>query len=358
MEPLRVLNGGKTLVVYAYHQFNRNLRFFLRHGMVPHNRVDYAFVQNHAEWDPKRPAQVNEKHIGRSLVYWINRNNLANDFGAHSEALRQIDTTGYDYFVFLNSSVRGPFVSTAASDPTEHWSVIFSRRLTNQVALTGSTINYHDGTPHVQSMVMCMDQRGLAVYREEEVFLSKDRYISKGQLIHKHEIRGSTALLKRGYNLDCLLTAFQGKDWRLPSQEFLPHKPIHNDLWGDRRYFGYNLNPYETVFFKTNRTYDRKFTIMPLLTEWYENQEYANIEEPQQHLSKGEPTNLMHPADEFLRDSDYVDDDARYIMDSENPDTDELEAASRWRVKQWAWIAATTLLGILTVVFMVLWLIK
>lgn len=345
--PLSLKHGGRTLVTYAFHEYNQNVRFFLRHGLAPNDKVDYTIVRNHVDWSG--PVDASEpKELGSSLVKWIKRGNTANDFGAYSESLKQNDLDQYDYFVFVNSSVRGPFTQDG---DTEHWSTKFTKKLNDSVAIVGSTINYMDGIPHVQSMIMALDQRGLQINMDAGVFLKEDRFVPKGTLIRQHEIQGSTNLLKVGYNMDCLVTAYQGKDWRRPVQHFYPSIPVHYDLWGDQRYWGHNLHPMETVFFKTNRKYDSSNTIVPLMTEWYESKEWMNEVDPEaarEALALLEDD--LHPAVDLVRGEEAIDSDRGYF---EHGDTMGDQKSSK--LQYIVWISLTATLAALAITFMILW---
>jgi hypothetical protein len=69
----------------------------------------------------------------------------------------------FKYFVWLNSSVRGPFLP-AYHPAGVHWTTAFVRKLTGDVKLVGSTINCGGAyalsaqQPHVQSYAVAMDQ--------------------------------------------------------------------------------------------------------------------------------------------------------------------------------------------------------
>ena len=82
-----------------------------------------------------------------------------------------VDTAPYKYFIFLNSSVRGPFLPPYWPAGV-HWSRILSERLRGEVKLVGSTISCEGAfkggvltgekrqNPHVQSYIVATDQVG------------------------------------------------------------------------------------------------------------------------------------------------------------------------------------------------------
>lgn len=275
IKDLEVKNGGKTLIVFVWHEYDRNVAHFIR-CLYPDDSVDYCFVEN----DKGRAlgGEVTIKKdimVGKSKLIWIVRPNVANDWGAFSQAVRSTTVEKYDYFVFINSSMRGPYLpSWYKSD--QHWCKIFTSRLNDDVALVGSTINYCKGKPHVQSMMMCMDHRGLAILREEDIFMAEDRHIPKDDLIDYYEIGTSTAIIDAGYNIDCLLSPYQNRDWRKENQSFFPKVPDNFDHWGESQYFGSTVHPFDTIFIKTNRPYQTGSTPMNLESAWAEYGPYMD----------------------------------------------------------------------------------
>ena len=65
------------------------------------------------------------------------RENKGFDFGAWSVGLDNINKDDYESFIFINSSVIGPFVS----DTISPWPAKFLNQLQGDVKLTGTTIN-------------------------------------------------------------------------------------------------------------------------------------------------------------------------------------------------------------------------
>lgn len=302
--PLKLQNSGKTVVIYVFHQYDRNVKFFMRNGLVPHKNVDYIIVQNHPEWKIGKPVEViYEKTIGDSEVTWVHRHNQANDWGAYSEALKHIEIPHYDYFVFLNSTMRGPFLVPAVAENIQHWAFLFTKRLTSEIAEVGCSIN-KTPQPHVQSMLMAFDYRGLRLLMKENIFFEQDKPIGKRSLILKHEVGSSQFLLSRGYNIDCVLVAYQGKDWRSKKLNFFPVSPQHYDLWGENRYFGRNIHPFESIFVKTNRDFGKSgHETLEQITQWYEYSEVLPELSSKSNLASL-PT--YHAADHILDIKDYI----------------------------------------------------
>lgn len=123
----------------------------------------------------------------------------------------------YSYFVWLNSSVRGPFLPTYLRGRL-HWTEPLLSKLGATVKLVGATINCgraYDVPPtaHVQSYVSATDATGLAV------LLATGRVFRCWGHIHEtiieSEIGASRAMLAAGYSIDCLMLRYQVRWWWL-----------------------------------------------------------------------------------------------------------------------------------------------
>ena len=244
-----------VLVVYAYHEPCDSVTFFEKNGLIPKHGVHYYMIQN--QLTVPLCEEGKEKASRFSYVTYLKRGNAGRDWGAYSAALRHWrerhgGKEPIDAAIFLNSTVMGPFVPPAYSD--QHWTGAFLKRLTDDVAMVGSSINYHSGQPHVQSMAMALDSRALKLAEERELLWFHPNHPDpeKQDLIDKHEVGLSRLILDSGYNLDCLMKALSDQDWRSVN-EVQRNKFSHHDPWGDERSWGCTLHPYETMFVKLNR---------------------------------------------------------------------------------------------------------
>ena len=246
-------------VIYVYHESEDariNLEFFQRHGMLhkdSHNlKVDYFLMIN-------GPNLSVEAHNYWSVKY---RENVGFDFAAWSECIKSIDVENYDYFVFLNDTVRGPF------DDSE-WLTTFTNLIDEKTKLAGMSINcctykpfvdyYREQSiPHVQSMFWCTDQIGLKIARAtvlDKIDLTKNA-IGKEHVIITCELGLSYHFLISGFNITCILKEYQ-KDYRNKSNWLINTQNGRNgDPWHFQAYFGRNIIPTESIFFKINRVLD------------------------------------------------------------------------------------------------------
>lgn len=97
-----------------------------------------------------------------SYVKTMRRNNIGYDFGGWSDALLTNELyTNYENFVFVNSSVVGPFTPGYFTD---NWVNAYINGLKGNIKLFGSTINtirdpLHKS--HIQSYIFAMNKETL-----------------------------------------------------------------------------------------------------------------------------------------------------------------------------------------------------
>lgn len=117
----------------------------------------------------------------------------------------------YRYFVWLNSSVRGPFLPAYLSGAV-HWTEPLLSKLNDRVKLVGPTINCgraYDLPPtvHVQSYVTATDAAGL------EVLLATGTVFKCWGHIHdtiiSSEIGASSAIMAAGFGIDSLMLRYK-----------------------------------------------------------------------------------------------------------------------------------------------------
>lgn len=123
----------------------------------------------------------------------------------------------YTHFLFLNSSVRGPFMP-AYLRGLMHWTRAFVSQLTGGVKIAGPSINCegageerplgafggpgpepHAWTPHVQSYALATDAAGLALLRSQSGAFACHR--GRLDAIRTAEVGASAAALAAGHNI-------------------------------------------------------------------------------------------------------------------------------------------------------------
>ena len=238
---------GRTLVVYVFHEYNTRVRYFLDHALFEAADVDFVLVANdRTVWFNHVPSHVTT----------IVRDNLGYDFGAWSDVLLKhgYADRGYEHYIFVNSSVVGPFSNR------DRWTDAFVRGLTGDVRLFGVTINCADLTDrvdprnhaHVQSYLFAMNRDTMRDLVADGLF-STDYVDTFEAAIRDKEIRMSRLVLARGGNLGCMHAHYRGVDWRFRDRP--PHAyPVRwlNDVMYPS-YKGSLWTPEELCFIKGNR---------------------------------------------------------------------------------------------------------
>jgi len=125
----------KHLILYTFYKVDENVHYFLKNGVFKSPDYTFLFITNDKDCNLHVP----------NFVTLIKRENIGFDFGAWSEGLLRNDYyKKFDKFLFINGSVRGPYVPTYFK---ECWCDIFFNRLKDNIKLFGSTINsknYHN----------------------------------------------------------------------------------------------------------------------------------------------------------------------------------------------------------------------
>ena len=214
-------------------------------------------------------------------AHYIQHENLCFDFGTYGwffdqyttgNPWKKVDTNdrsghkklilkNYKYFIFINSSVRGPFFPPyylkILSETTNYqlfWYSAFTNRLKNQVKLVGCTISC-ETVPHVQTYFFATDWTGLKILlkpgteggtSQEGIFAC---YPTKDHVSIYSELPTSSRIISAGYQIDSLLTEYQ--NWNFTDG---PRRFCNENLnpYKDKMYHGRSLEPYEVVFVKFN----------------------------------------------------------------------------------------------------------
>ncbi|CAG8961595.1 hypothetical protein HYFRA_00006130 [Hymenoscyphus fraxineus] len=279
------MNPNRPLILYAYSEeatARENFKFFLRHGL--HGAADFVFIINgESDIVDSIPKEPNFRVVQRP--------NECYDIGAHSEVLQKDNLyKKYKRFILLNASIRGPFSPQWANGC---WSDMYLERLSTEVKLVGMTANCGPSF-HVQSMILATDkvgmetllhptQEALTIYKAnppKEAFpleFDLDQtpgingcFKSYGHAV-KAEISITSLIRAAGYKYDVMMSAFKGTaDYEHTCD------PNVGDLLWDRRYYGINVHPFETIFIKSNRDIDP--LVVQRHTEWAAGRGYTSYD--------------------------------------------------------------------------------
>jgi hypothetical protein len=264
------MSNSKSVVVYHYFEKDQsyidNFCHFLRFGY----RLDMNFVivvAGHHTIDLPKAANL-QYHFAPNMNF---------DFGGYASAIRALDLLDhYEHFIFVNSSVRGPF-----SPPyiEKSWDQILIDLLEPDVGVAGTAIAltpahhsiaklYHakygvspsneEILAHVQSTCYVLPKNSLQ-YLVNIGFYEGAISLSKDETVRDYEIRLSQLLLAQGLTLKCVLPEYNQPDYREPESDINPSSR-EGDSGFRNSYFGRTVHPYESMFIKTSRnTYSDQY---------------------------------------------------------------------------------------------------
>lgn len=236
---------NKLLVLYVFHIYNDRVKHFIENCIFNDENVDFIIIIN---------DKTNNKIEVPDYVKTLYRDNIGYDFGAWSDGLLTDNLyENYDNFIFVNSSVIGPFIPSNYKDK---WTDIYINGLQNNVKLFGSTINTcRDpiNLSHVQSYIFSMNKTTLKYLINCEIFSITNYAKTFYDAISQKEILMSRKIIENNWNIGSLLSYYKDVDFtfrsKKPSEynmEFLDDVMFQNfkdTLW----------NVYEIVFIKGNR---------------------------------------------------------------------------------------------------------
>jgi hypothetical protein len=237
-----------------------NINFFIEHGLIDNDKYLFNFIINGHE------SEIDIPWYKYNNVVILNRDNEGYDFGAYNYSLENSYYETFDHFIFLNDTVRGPFIPSYI--PKEiTWIDMFTSKLNDKVKLTGPTESNFIQR-HIQSHCFGTDIYGLNILKENGIFdaefsgpydkqaswtdQGKEFLDKKRKYIEKHERGMSKILLERGYTIEPFQLSHKG------NEEL-------GDINIEDKYFGTTINPLEVMFVKGNRT---SSSILQKYTEW------------------------------------------------------------------------------------------
>jgi len=225
----------RTLVLFVFHQYHERVRNFIDNCIFEDDNIDFLVIANNNS-DINLP----------SYVKFVKRQNIGYDFGGWSDGLLTDNLyQSYDKFIFVNSSVIGPFLKEG------RWTDIYLNGLKNNVKLFGSTINscLNPKThSHVQSYIFATDRETVEFLISKGIF-SNQYARTLDEAVWTKEVRMSQLVVQNGWNIGCTMNYYKDVDFTFknPSNvKFLDDimfNQYRNVLW----------NEYELVFIKGNR---------------------------------------------------------------------------------------------------------
>ena len=238
----------KLLVLYVFHEYNNRVKHFFKNAIFYDKNTDFIIIANNIN------LKFNNETFP-SNVSFLNRNNIGYDFGGWSDALLTNKLyKNYDNFIFVNSSVIGPFID---NNPNCKWTDIYiNGLLTNNIKLFGSTINTCREPyirSHVQSYIYSMDKITLEYLISCEIFSMSNYATTFQNAIELKEVLMSRKIIENNWNIGSLMNYYKDVDFTFKTKKAEDYNIKFLD---DIMYNGY-INtlwtPNELVFIKGNR---------------------------------------------------------------------------------------------------------
>lgn len=246
----------KTLVVYTYNIWNKNCYFFFS-KVYNRENITWICVKN----DDFKMSDIEFELTNiPDFVIRLKRKNKGYDFGGWAHGINHVNFEDYNFFLFFNSSVMGPILPDYYDG---EWLNIFTRLITDDTKLVGSTINCA-GTSgfnpelesHVQSFAFCTDKIGLKILISENVFDMQD--LGRIRTILEKEIYMSRIMINFGYNIACLQRNLKNINFRCLTTKQILSLPKEN-IQQNKFFEDYTISPTEILFLKTGWDIKRKF---------------------------------------------------------------------------------------------------
>lgn len=126
------------------------------------------------------------------------------------------------------------------------------------VKLVGTSINMLESQnrilTHVQSMFFILDKEAFLYLRDEQFFFSNEKHLNESddinRVIYEKEIPMSQIILEKGWNINCILSKYRDKDYRLLNKNI---NTSCMDPYYKGCYFGGSITEKEVIFFKRSR---------------------------------------------------------------------------------------------------------
>ena len=234
----------KTLCIYVFHIYNERVKYFIENAIYKDESIDFLIVAN----DPS----ITIKDIKLpEFCNFMNRENLGYDFGAWSYGILKDNLyKSYSYFMFVNSSVMGPYTKHK-----NNWIDLFTSKLSNNIKLYGCTINTIKNPllySHVQSYLFTLDINTLEYLIKNDIF-SLEKYAKTfDEAILNYEIRMSRLIIENGWNIGCRMNIFNEVDFTFKTEQTINKYLFYDDMM----YSEYENDVWkreEIIFVKGNR---------------------------------------------------------------------------------------------------------
>jgi hypothetical protein len=233
----------RVLVLYVFHMYNDRVKHFIKNAIFKDDNVDFIIISNDKSITVSVPEYV-------KVLY---RDNIGYDFGGWSDVILTDNLyKNYDYFIFANSSIMGPYVPSYYKGK---WTDIYIDGLKDNVKLFGSTINTcHDPyKAHVQSYIFAIDKTTLQYLIDCNIFSMTNYAKTFNDAIWQKEVEMSRKIINNGWNIGSLFTYYKDIDFIFKTKKPNEYTIKYLDDIMYPQYRNVLWNEYELVFIKGNR---------------------------------------------------------------------------------------------------------
>ena len=250
-------NTNKKLILYVFHELNTNSIYFLENGLYNDENTDFIIIINSKTLDLELIKKYTAAFYNVSL---FQRDNIGFDFGGWYDALEENKLLNkYNYFLFVNSSVLGPF------SHDEKWGENFFKDLyqkDNKIALSGTTINCSKHRfMHIQSMCFAI-KFGYLKYLMNSKQIFFDTQLSKKQAIEQ-EIQISKLLIVNGYGIQTKMNFYL--------EQLQNKKGIFKNTYFKNKYGNVNILKIDDMKDILKDKYNLVFVKNDKKTQWIQN---------------------------------------------------------------------------------------
>ena len=214
----------KILVLFVFHEYNARVEKFINDAIFPSSEIEFIIICNNK----------NIKFISPDYVKKIFRDNIGYDFGGWSDALLKDNLyKNYDNFIFVNSSVDGPYLP---ENFYGKWTDYYINGLENcrlfgssintlanwqnddhkMLRLLGNRINSLSNAPykyaHVQSYIFSIYKETLEYLITCEIF-SIVNYARTFKEAIWREVSMSRKIIEKNWNIGSLMPIYKNIDF-------------------------------------------------------------------------------------------------------------------------------------------------
>ena len=279
-----LLSDDLILTSYSYFEKDSiqlaNFQFFISVGMgvsstyrSPSNTHFVVIVNgpqctpckslSHAVVDDEAAAAVlpttSAAWSGNGLLMLQRIENEGMDFAAHNVTIEYLRKKNqykrYKYFIFLNSSIRGPFYPSYMPEGWQ-WTMAYTQRFKRDVKLVSSSIvclpkvDAGGYGPKVESWAFAIDQEALDLVTAAGVFHLRTCKLCDDGVVVMGEYGLSNILLSKNFNIATLMSRYNpDTDWR-EERHWHCNSNVHPSRHGT--YDSISMHPFETVFLKAS----------------------------------------------------------------------------------------------------------